>query len=242
MHERSARKLRDRGTRQNKSHTEGMARSWQNTQNLCLRQTNLHMRVAMQVPPNKQNCTRSTLPAAEKAQQQVAPHLWIPTLASMCLLVQPAALVPAGYSIVQLHVGCTVRSPPPLPPNHTATWCLRRPVFHKSQRPAVSRQYHNASFSPLLQQLQPPHTLSQSMLGKFLWCGWRWAPFLASHRRRKGRIHRRVRSSVSSIEIASTSKCRTLHCHARCMPLRIAVYISRPRSHTTFFFGHIEAC
>ena len=55
---------------------------------------------------SKQNCTRSTLPAAE-AQQQVAPRLWIPALASMCLLVQSAALFPAGSSIVQLRVGCT---------------------------------------------------------------------------------------------------------------------------------------
>ena len=47
---------------------------------LCLCQTNLHMRVAS---TSKQNCTRSTLPAAEEAQQQAAPQLWIPALASM---------------------------------------------------------------------------------------------------------------------------------------------------------------
>ena len=37
---------------------------------------------------SKQNCTNSTLPAAEEAQHQVAPQLWIPALSSMCLLVQ----------------------------------------------------------------------------------------------------------------------------------------------------------
>ena len=48
----------------NKGNTEGMTRSWQCTQNLslrlcpcpcpCLCQTNLHMRVAQQTPPNRQ--------------------------------------------------------------------------------------------------------------------------------------------------------------------------------------------
>ena len=46
------------------------------------------------------------------------------------------------------------------------------------------------------------HTLSLSTLGQFLWCGWRRTPFLDSHPRRNGRRHRRVRSSVSSMEIA----------------------------------------
>ena len=43
----------------------------------------------------------TTLPTAEEAQQQVAPQLWNPALASMCLLVQSAALVPDGISIVR---------------------------------------------------------------------------------------------------------------------------------------------
>ena len=82
--------------------------------------------------PSEQNCTRSTLPTAKETQQQVALRLWISTLASMCLLVQSAEPVPVGSSIFRQHAGCTVRSPPPLPPNHTATWCPCRPVFHKS--------------------------------------------------------------------------------------------------------------
>ena len=84
---------------------------------------------------------RTTPPAAEEAQQQDAPQLWIPAPSSMCLLVRSAALAPAGSSIVQQHAGCTVRLPPPLPPNHAATWCPHRPVFHKvsktSDRTAV---------------------------------------------------------------------------------------------------------
>ena len=101
------------------------------------------VRVAMQA-----HCTRSSLPAAEEAEQQVAPRLWSPTLPRMCLLVQSAALTPAGSSIFRQHAGCTVRSLPPLPPNHAATRCPRRPVFQKSRRPTIARPYHNVSSSP----------------------------------------------------------------------------------------------
>ena len=94
---------------------------------LSLFQTNLHMRVAMQAPPNKQNCARSTLPTAEEAQR-----LWIPALTSMCLLVQSAALAPAGSAIFRQHAGRTVRLPPPLSPSPAVTWRPHRPVFHPS--------------------------------------------------------------------------------------------------------------
>ena len=57
---------------------------------LCLCQTNLHMRVARQTSEQTKTFALSTLHAAEKAQQQVAPRLWIPALAGMCLLVQSA--------------------------------------------------------------------------------------------------------------------------------------------------------
>ena len=84
----------------NKSNTEGMARSQQCTQNLCLCLCLCHMCVAMQAPRNKQNCTRSTLPAAEQAQQHVALQLWIPALPCVCLLVQSAALSPPSSDSV----------------------------------------------------------------------------------------------------------------------------------------------
>ena len=53
-------------------------------------------------------------------------------------------------------------------------------------------------------QAPPSHAphLVLSTLGQFLWCVWRWTFFLDSHQRRNGRIHRHIRSSVSSIEIA----------------------------------------
>ena len=118
---------------------------------LCHCQTNLHMRVALQ-STSKQHCTRSTLPAAEEA---LAQRLWIPALAMMCLLVQSAALAPAGSSIFRLHAGCTVRLPLPLSPSHPVTWRPHRPVFHMSRKPAITRPYQSASSSPLHQQLQP---------------------------------------------------------------------------------------
>ena len=96
-------------------------------------------------------CTHSSLPAAEESLLQGALQPWIPTRASKCLPEQRAALVPAGSSIFRPHAGCTVRSPPPLLPRHAVTWCLRRPVFHKSRRPTLVRPFHNASSSPLLQ-------------------------------------------------------------------------------------------
>ena len=118
-----------------------MARSLQCTQNLCL---SLSLSLSLSHEPShvsrngstsKQNKAHTTLPAAEEAQQQVAPRLWIRVLASMCLLVQSATQAPAGSSTFRQHAGCTVRSPPPLSPNHGATWFLRRPVFHMSRRP-----------------------------------------------------------------------------------------------------------
>ena len=55
---------------------------------LCLCHTNLHVRVAMEAPPNRTKA-HTTLPAAEEAQQQVAPLLWIPTIAvCVCLCSQ----------------------------------------------------------------------------------------------------------------------------------------------------------
>ena len=62
---------------------------------------------------SKQKNARTTLPAAEDAQQRDGPRPWIPALSSMCLLVQSAILAPAGSSsIVQPHAGCTVHFPP----------------------------------------------------------------------------------------------------------------------------------
>ena len=112
---------------------------------LSLCQTNLHMRVALQAPPNKQNCARSALPAAEEAQQQVAPQLWIPALAS----VWSACAVCSARSSWVLHrpTACGLHCPfaAAVATKSRSTWCLRR-LFHKS---------HDASFSPLLQRLQP---------------------------------------------------------------------------------------
>ena len=102
---------------------------------LCLCQTK-HSHESRTANTSKQTKTMHTL----LCQQQRRPSSrslcdsMNPALASVCLLVQSAARVPAGSSIVRQHVGCTVRLPP-LPPNHAATWCPRRPVFHKSRRP-----------------------------------------------------------------------------------------------------------
>ena len=106
---------------------------------LCLCQTNLHMRVARHL----------YTPAAEEAQQQVAPQLWTFVFASKCLLEQTAALVQTGSSIVQQHAGCTAHLPPPLP-SLAVTWCLHRRVFRKSRRPTLAQRLHIASFSPSL--------------------------------------------------------------------------------------------
>ena len=89
---------------------------------------------------------RSTLQTAEEAQQHVFLQLGNQALASMCLLAQSTTLAPAEFSIAKQHVGCTVHWPPPSSPIHAATWCLHRPVFHKSRRPTTARRFHNVSF------------------------------------------------------------------------------------------------
>ena len=132
---------------------------------------------------SKQNCTNSTLPAAEEAQHQVAPQLWIPALSSMCLLVQSAVLVPAGSSMVRQHAGCTVRLPPPLQPNHAATWCTRCPIFHKSRSPVCIPPLlcrGQGAIGPLSSTYESPHSQQLSLLRKlrvwhFAHChsGWR---------------------------------------------------------------------
>ena len=58
---------------------------------------------------SKQNCTRTTLLTAEEAQQQVAPQLWIPALANVCLLVQSAALAPGPPSSDSMRAALTIR-------------------------------------------------------------------------------------------------------------------------------------
>ena len=82
-------------------------------------------------------------------------------------VVFPKFVIRASISLSRVHfrhrllltfrqrAGCAVRSPPPLPPNHAATWCPRRPVFQKSRRPTIARPCHKVSSSPLLQRLQP---------------------------------------------------------------------------------------
>ena len=55
----------------------------------------------MQAPPDKQNSTCPAPQKAEEAQQLVAQRLWNPAPASMCLLAQSGALVPAGFPIVR---------------------------------------------------------------------------------------------------------------------------------------------
>ena len=96
----------------------------------------------MQAPPNRKMHDPLCQPQ-KRLSSRTLTQLWIPAPSSMCLPVLSAALVPAGFSIVRQHAGCTARSPPPLPPNHAAPWCLRRPVFHKSRRPTVARLYRD---------------------------------------------------------------------------------------------------
>ena len=49
----------------------------------------------------------------------------------------------------------------------------------------------------------------------------------------KGAYTGRFAALSAALKLPSTTKYRTLHCLVRRIPLRIAVYISRPRSHTT---------
>ena len=107
--------------------------------------------------PLEMFCTRSTLPTAAEAQQQIAPQLCTPALASMCLLVQSAALAPVWSSIFRQHAGCNDHSPLPLKPSHAETWCPHRPVFHESRRSTITRPYVSQRFVfSASQQLQPP--------------------------------------------------------------------------------------
>ena len=48
---------------------------------------------------SNQKNARTTLPAAEDAQQRDAPRPWIPALQSMCLLVQSAVLAPTACGL-----------------------------------------------------------------------------------------------------------------------------------------------
>ena len=100
--------------------------------------TNLHMKVAMQAPPNRTVhaplCQQQAQAAGRSATLDPSARKCV------CLLAQSATLVPAASSIFRQHVGCTVRLPSPLPPSPAATWCPRRPVFHKSQRPTIARR------------------------------------------------------------------------------------------------------
>ena len=115
----------------------------------------------MQAPP-KQVCTRSTLQTAEEVHQQVASQLWNPALASMCLLVQSAALAPAGFSSVRQREGCTVHSPPPWSPNHAATWCPRR------QSSISLEDQHSHGHSITLRFLRFPSICSHSWRRTFV--------------------------------------------------------------------------
>ena len=86
---------------------------------------------------SKQNCARSTLPSTEEASRS-------------------AALDPSDRMYVSACAVSTTRSSWVL---HRPTACglhPRRPVFHKPRTPMIARPYPNASFSPLLQRVQPP--------------------------------------------------------------------------------------
>ena len=60
-----------------------------------------------------------------------------------------------------------------------------------------------------------------------------WTPFLASHRWLTGADTSVFSVLSAALKSPCTSKYRTLHCRVRRIPLRIVVYMSRPRSHTT---------
>ena len=99
---------------------------------------------------SNQKNARTTLPAAEDAQQRDAPRPWIPALQSMCLLVQSAVL----------RSNCMRAA---LPSRRRCCHQIAQQlgsfaahIFHKSHRPTVSRPCHIASFSPLPQLLLPP--------------------------------------------------------------------------------------
>ena len=105
----------------------------------CLCQTNLHMRVARQTPPNRKKLC--TLYSANSRGGSAAGRSATPEpIARKCLSACAVSSIRSSW-VLHRPTACGLHCP------------FAAAVVTKSRRPTLARPFHSASFSPLHQQL-----------------------------------------------------------------------------------------
>ena len=118
---------------------------------VCLCQTNLYMRVAIQAPPNRTVHAPLSLQKRKLSSKSLRNSGSQRSQVCVCLCGQQHSLQLGPPSTDGMRAALSVRRRR----CHQITQQLGALAAHKSRRPTIARPYHNASFSPLPQQLQP---------------------------------------------------------------------------------------
>ena len=159
------------------------------------------MTVAMEAP-SKQKNARTTLPAAENAQQRDAPQPRMPSLPScVCLCSQQYSLQLGSPSSNCMRAALPIRGRRCHQIAQQLGF-LHRPIFQKSQRPTVSRPCHTASFSPFFELLLPL-LVSTHFRCKRSACGHRTLTSMQSCRRTPG--NQETTSNVAHLTLGAAS-------------------------------------